>query len=101
MGNNAALKENGDRPVFVIGHKNPDTDSVCAALSNRVRVRIRDRRIHSNIVNNHRNPSFLYYDSPVKSPFSGTRYNFRRLYHNILVRCGASCPDIVVQDAEI
>ena len=33
MGNNAALKENGDRPVFVIGHKNPDTDSVCAALS--------------------------------------------------------------------
>ncbi|MBR5116329.1 MAG: inorganic diphosphatase, partial [Lachnospiraceae bacterium] len=26
-------KASGDRPVFVIGHKNPDTDSVCAALA--------------------------------------------------------------------
>ena len=33
MGKDTALKENSDRPVFIIGHKNPDTDSVCAALS--------------------------------------------------------------------
>ncbi|MBQ4482492.1 MAG: DHH family phosphoesterase, partial [Lachnospiraceae bacterium] len=33
MGKDTALKENSDRPVFVVGHKNPDTDSVCAALS--------------------------------------------------------------------
>ena len=44
----------------------------------------------------------VIYDSPVKSPFSGTRYNFHRLHHNILVRCRCipagqtSCLDIVV-----
>ena len=26
-------KGSGDRPVFVIGHKNPDTDSICAAIA--------------------------------------------------------------------
>ncbi|MCR5102237.1 MAG: DHH family phosphoesterase, partial [Butyrivibrio sp.] len=25
--------EENNRPVFVIGHKNPDTDSVCAAIA--------------------------------------------------------------------